>query len=111
MSKLKLQWVATVAVAIAAAVLAGCGSTGATASSAGPQDTPPSLAATPASADFGSVLVGTTASRTVALTNSGGSAAVITAVNTSDASFGVSGLALPATVSAGSGISVSITVT
>src|SRR6266850_474753 len=110
MLKLKLQCVATVAVALAAAMLAGCGSTAAKSSSSSP-GTPPSLAATPASADFGSVLVGTTASRTVALTNSGGSDAVITAVNTSDPSFGVPGLALPATIAAGAVISASISVT
>src|SRR5262249_5581310 len=63
----------------------------------------------PTSADFGSVQVGTTPSRTVTLTNSGGSAASITAVNTSNSSFGVGNMALPATIPPGSSLDISIT--
>src|SRR4051794_14640462 len=110
MLRQRLQYIATIAVAFSIAVLAGCGSTGSSPSSA-PSTSPPSVTATPTSADFGAVLVGTTASRTVALTNSGGNDTIITAVNTSDATFGVSGLALPATISPGGSTTLSITVT
>ena len=101
---------ATVAVISLGVLLAGCGSTGA--SSTAPPPPPPAQAnvtASPTSADFGSVLVGTTATRTVTLTNSGAGAANVTAVNASNSSFGVASLALPATIAPAASLDVSIT--
>lgn len=111
MSTHKLLAVAfTLTIAFLGALLTGCGTTGDAATSTPPPPaSPASLAASPASADFGSVLVGTTASRTVTLTNSGGSTANITAVNSSNSSFGVASLALPATVPPGGSFDVSLT--
>lgn len=100
----------TALIALLGALLTGCGSTGAT--SAAPTPPPPapaSVAAAPTSADFGSVLVGTTASRTVTLTNSGAGTANVTAVNSSNSSFGVANLALPATIAPGASFDVSLT--
>src|SRR5262245_26625378 len=100
----------TTAIALVGAFLTGCGTTGdASTAPPPPPPNPASVAASPATADFGSVLVGTTASRTVTLTNSGGGPASITAVNASNSSFGVANLALPATISPGAGLDISIT--
>ena len=101
-----------VAVVLAAIVLTGCGTTGSGSfTGGGGSSSPASISASPGTANFGSVLVGTTASQTITLANTGGSAATLTAVNASSSTFGVSGLSLPATIGAGASLPVSITVT
>jgi hypothetical protein len=82
------QWTAQVATFRAAS--AGTGSSGST-----------SVAATPSSAVFNNVPVGSTNTQTVQLSNSGSTSAVISSVSTQGTGFGTSGLAVPLTLAAG----------
>ena len=66
------------------------------------------LTVSPASVNFGSVQVGVTQTVTETLTNSGGSSLTISAANVTGAQFSISGLTLPATLSAGQSASFSV---
>jgi Abnormal spindle-like microcephaly-assoc'd, ASPM-SPD-2-Hydin len=65
----------------------------------------------PASLNFGSVLVGSNQSLSETLTNSGGSMVTITQVNPSGTVFGVSGLNLPLTLAPGQNQTFNVTFT
>jgi len=62
---------------------------------------PGALVANPATATFGTVLVGNSKSLTETLTNSGGASVTISQVTASGTGFTISGLTLPVTLSAG----------
>src|SRR5207244_12383313 len=63
--------------------------------------TPGTLADSPSSLSFGTVLVGNNSSLQETLTNTGGSSVTISQANVSGSGFSVSGLSLPATLAAG----------
>ena len=67
--------------------------------------TPGQLTSTPASLGFGSVTTGSSASLTETLTNSGGTSVTISAASTTGSGFSLSGLTLPATLTAGQSVS------
>ena len=69
------------------------------------------LAASPASLDFGSVQVGSNQTLPETLTNSGGSTLTVTQVNPTGTGFSVSGLSLPLTLLAGQSQPFSVTFT
>ena len=60
-----------------------------------------SLASTPASASFGSVVVGSTNSQTINLKNNGTASVTISQANVSGTGFSISGLAVPKAIAAG----------
>ena len=68
------------------------------------------LSVTPASADFGSVTVGTSKSQTGMLTASGSNVA-ISSVSMSSTEFSLSGIALPLTIAAGQSVPFTLTFT
>ncbi|MGD0304910.1 MAG: choice-of-anchor D domain-containing protein [Candidatus Acidiferrales bacterium] len=68
-----------------------------------------SLALSPDSINFGSVAMGTTATQTVKITNSGSASATISNVSVTGNGVTLSGLTLPATVAAGQSASVTAT--
>ncbi len=70
--------------------------------------TPGTLAANPASLSFGSVQVGSSASLSETLTNTGGSTVTISQANVTGAGFSVTGLALPATVAPSQSVTFSV---
>src|SRR3989449_3273276 len=59
------------------------------------------LAANPASVSFGNVLVGSSGSQTVTLTNSGTASVTLSAASASGTGFSISGLSLPLTLAGG----------
>jgi hypothetical protein len=59
------------------------------------------VGATPSSANFGSVAVGSSGSQTITLTNSGTASVAISQVSTSGTGFSMTGLAAPMTLAAG----------
>ena len=63
--------------------------------------TPAQLSATPSSASFPNVVIGTSNSQTVTLTNSGGSSITISQASVSGTGFSITGLAVPMTMAAG----------
>ena len=67
------------------------------------------LTATPASIAFGSVAVGSEATQTVKLTNTGGEAATISKMSYSGTGVSVSGLTAPATLAAGQTVNLTVT--
>ena len=69
--------------------------------------TPGQLTSTPTSLGFGSVTTGSSASLTETLTNSGGTSVTISAASTTGSGFSLSGLTLPATLTAGQSVSFS----
>jgi hypothetical protein len=69
---------------------------------------PTTLAATPASVNFGNVLVGVNQPQTVNLTNGSGSSVTVTQAVASGSGFSVSGLTLPVTLAAGQSTSFSV---
>ncbi len=66
------------------------------------------LSASPTSLSFGNILLGSSSTQTVTLTNSGNSSVTISQVNVSGAGFSASGLTLPLTLAAGQGTSLSV---
>lgn len=64
--------------------------------------TQPGVSATPSSASFGNVTVGSPNSQTIRISNTGSASLKITQANVSGAGFSINGLALPATIAAGS---------
>jgi hypothetical protein len=70
---------------------------------------PGQLVASPSSVSFGTVLVGSTQSKSAELTNSGGSSVTISQAAVSGADFQVSGLSLPLTLNPGQSTDVAIT--
>ena len=66
------------------------------------------LSASPTSLSFGNILLGSSSTQTVALTNSGNSSVTISQVNVSGAGFSASGSTLPLTLAAGQGTSLSV---
>ena len=62
---------------------------------------PGTLSVSPASASLGNVTVGTSASQTITVTNSGGAAVILSSLNSSSAAFTASGLSLPMNLGAG----------
>jgi len=66
------------------------------------------LSTNPTSIDFGKVAVGSTSSQDVTLSNSGDASVTISQADITGAGFSVSGLALPATLSAGSSLVISV---
>ena len=70
---------------------------------------PATLAATPASVNFGNVLVGVNQSQTVNLTNGSSSSVTVTQAVASGSGFTVSGLNLPVTLAANQSTSLSVT--
>jgi hypothetical protein len=70
----------------------------------------PQLTVTPATLNFGNVAVGTTETRTLELSASGGSVTV-SSVSSSSAQFAVLDTPLPLTVTAGKGVSLSVAFT
>ncbi len=69
------------------------------------------LTPNPASLNFGSVEVGNNQALSETLTNSGGSSVTVTQVNAMGTGFGVSGLSLPLTLTAGQSQGFSVTFT
>ena len=67
----------------------------------------PGLAISPASVNFGSVIVGQTGTQTVTLTNTGSASVVVNLATVSGSGFGVSGLSLPTTIPAGQNLTFS----
>jgi len=63
--------------------------------------TQPQLSANPSSASFGNVVTGNNNSQTISLTNGGTATLTISQANVSGAGFSITGLSLPATISAG----------
>jgi hypothetical protein len=70
---------------------------------------PATLAATPASLNFGNIQVGVNQPQTVSLTNGTGSSVTVTQAVASGSGFSVSGLTLPVTLAAGQSTSFSVT--
>src|SRR5207245_8913163 len=71
--------------------------------------TPGTLADSPSSLSFGTVLVGNNSSLQETLTNTGGSSVTISQANVSGSGFSVSGLSLPATLAAGRSTNFNVT--
>src|SRR5207253_11026060 len=71
--------------------------------------TPGTLADSPSSLSFGTVLVGNNSSLQETLTNTGGSIVTISQANVSGSGFTVSGLSLPATLAAGQSTNFNVT--
>jgi hypothetical protein len=69
------------------------------------------LAATPASLDFGSVQVGSKQTLPETLTNSGGSTLTVTQINAAGTGFSVSGFSLPLILQAGQSQPINVTFT
>jgi hypothetical protein len=69
---------------------------------------PPSLSANPTSQSFGNVQVGTTTSNSETLTNTGGATATISQANVTGSGFSVTGLTLPATLTAGQSVTFTV---
>jgi hypothetical protein len=67
------------------------------------------LTANPSSFNFGNILVGSSASQSVTLTNSGTSSVTISQANTSGTGFSISGLTPPLTINAGQSTSFTAT--
>ena len=90
------------------AVLAtGCASSGSL--PRGQQTFHASVAAAPASMSFDTVVVGSSGSRSLTLTNTGNSGVTVSAVNVSDSALSVHGLTLPNVIAAGASTTASIT--
>jgi Abnormal spindle-like microcephaly-assoc'd, ASPM-SPD-2-Hydin len=68
-----------------------------------------SLSLSPASLNFGAVTVGTSATQTVKITNTGSSAAKISEISVTGADISVSGVSTPATIAAGQSAQVTAT--
>jgi hypothetical protein len=66
------------------------------------------LGTSPSSLSFGNVLVGSSGSQTVTLTNSGSASLTVTQANVSGAGYSLSGLSLPLTLSVGQNASFSV---
>ncbi|MGC1220549.1 MAG: choice-of-anchor D domain-containing protein [Candidatus Sulfotelmatobacter sp.] len=69
------------------------------------------LACTPASLDFGAVLIGQTQTLLVGVTNQGQTSVTISAIAAGDAEFTTSNLTLPLVLSAGQSVDLSVTFT
>ena len=69
---------------------------------------PASLSANPTSQSFGNVQVGSANSNSETLTNTGGATATISQANVTGAGFSVSGLTLPATLTAGQSVTFTV---
>jgi hypothetical protein len=69
---------------------------------------PASLSANPTSQSFGNVQVGSTSSNSETVTNTGGATATISQANVTGAGFSVSGLTLPATLTAGQSVTFTV---
>ncbi len=69
---------------------------------------PGQLLVTPASIDFGSIVVGTTSSQTVQLKNTGVSAVSVSSGSTSGPGFSISGLALPLSLAGNQSVSFTV---
>jgi HYDIN/CFA65/VesB-like, Ig-like domain len=67
------------------------------------------LTATPASASFGTLALGTTNSQMIGLTNTGSSSLTITSGTVTGNGFGLSGIAFPTTLAAGQSTKVTLT--
>jgi len=67
------------------------------------------LSTSAASLSFGNVLVGSSTSQTVALSNTGNSAVSISQISATGAGFSASGIALPLTLAAGQSVSLTAT--
>ena len=83
--------------------LSGTGTTGTT------PTTPAALTATPNTITFGSVAVGSEATQTIHLENTGGEAAAISKLTISGAGVSVSGMAAPMTLAAGQTANLTVT--
>ena len=66
------------------------------------------LTANPSSLSFGNVILGTSSTQTVSLTNSGNSSVAISQINVSGSGFSKSGLTAPLTLAAGQTASLSV---
>src|SRR6202046_2206803 len=65
----------------------------------------PGLAISPATVNFGNVVVGHSGTQTITLTNTSSSNVVVNLATVSGSAFGISGLTLPATITAGQNVS------
>jgi hypothetical protein len=70
-----------------------------------------SLAANPASVNFGSVLINTPQSQTITLTNSGAAAATVSSITPTGSGFGLSGVSVPLVLQSGQSASFTATFT
>jgi hypothetical protein len=70
-----------------------------------------SLAANPASVNFGSVVINTTQSQTITLTNSGAAAATISSITPTGSGFTLSGVSVPLVLQSGQSASFTATFT
>ena len=84
----------------------GCGSTGVI--SGGQPATGSQLTASPTSLDFGSMTVGSTASKSLTVTATGSGAVTISQFNTTTSDFSVSGPSLPLTIGAGQSTTLTV---
>jgi hypothetical protein len=73
--------------------------------------TPGTLAASPTSLSFGSVQVGNSSSKSETVTNTGGSPATISQANVTGATYSISGLTLPTTLSTNQSVTFTVTFT
>jgi hypothetical protein len=66
------------------------------------------LVCSPATARFGAIVVGRSVSQEIVLTNTGDASATVSAISVSNSEFSVSGISLPATLSAGQSVALSV---
>src|SRR5579871_4419358 len=78
------------------------------ASSAAASNASPALQVNPTSVNFGTVVVGAVSTQPVTLMNSGAGNLTISQANVSGSGFGMSGLTLPVTLSAGQSVGFSV---
>lgn len=100
------SFISALLIATGAALLSGCG--GVAQRDAGG---PSALAASPSSVSFGNVQKGKSANLSETLTNTGGSAATISAAGVSSNTFSISGLSLPVTLSPNQSVTFTATFT
>jgi ASPM-SPD-2-Hydin domain-containing protein len=102
----------TLIIAFLGALLTGCGTTGDAATNTPPPPPPPpgsaTLAASPTSANFGQVAVGSTPSRTITLANTGAESVTITRADVIGNDFSVSGITFPRALASGASTTASI---
>lgn len=107
-SVLDIHWLSILALFCALLVLSGCiASTGEKVGTGGSNT--PLITAAPMSLNFGNEIVGSSASQSVTISNSGTADLSITQISVTGTGFNYSNLSLPATIQAGSSATLTIT--
>ncbi len=97
----RLRWLMLGAVLFFVLALAGCGGSQSTSDSSSPG----SLSVNPSTVAFGNIVVGNTTTKTAAIFNTGGSNVTISEAAVSGSGYGVAGINVPVTLSAGQSLS------